>query len=223
LSAPRSPQGSPVICQAGGSARGRQFAAQWSETIITHVQGVAAMKAFRDDVRARAVEAGRDPNKIKVLFLIGPMLGETRAEAEDRRRERFETAEREVEFGLAALSRSSGIDFSQYDLDEPLPALKSNGHQSSTAMLEGKVLREVLRTQRNLECVPLTGTPADVAAEIDELMQEVGGDGFLICNSYFTRRYVTEVCDGLVPELQKRGLTRKHYEYEHFRDNLLAF
>ena len=223
LSSPRSPQGSPVICQAGGSARGRQFAAQWAETIITHAQGVDAMKAYREDVRARAVEAGRDPDKIKVLFLIGPMLGDTRESAQDRRRERSEEAEREVEFGLAAMSRSSGIDFSKFDLDEPLPALKSNGHQSSTAQLEGKVLREVLRTQRNLECVPLTGTPADVAAEMDELMQEIGGDGFLLCNSYFSRRYVTEVCDGLVPELQKRDLMRTHYEHEHFRDNLLAF
>jgi hypothetical protein len=51
----------------------------------------------------------------------------------------------------------------------------------------------------------------------------VGGDGFLLANSYFSRRYVTEICDGLVPELQKRGLTRTHYEHEHFRDNLLAF
>ncbi len=54
-------------------------------------------------------------------------------------------------------------------------------------------------------------------------MEEVGGDGFLIFNSYFDRRYVIEVCDGLVPELQRRGLTRKAYAHKHFRDNLLEF
>ena len=54
-------------------------------------------------------------------------------------------------------------------------------------------------------------------------MQEVGGDGFLIFNTYFDRRYVMEICDGLVPELQRRGLVRKAYAHKHLRDNLLEF
>lgn len=223
LSAPPSPQRSPVICQAGGSARGKQFAAQWAETIICAPRGIAAMKAYRDDVRARAVDAGRDPDKIKLLFLVSPIIDETMEGAQARRQARWDTAEREVEFGLAALSRSTGIDFSQFDLDEPIPHLESNGHQSSARQMEGQILRDVLRYHRSLECVPLTGTAASVAAEMDEVMQEVGGDGFLLVESYFSRRYVTEICDGLVPELQKRGLTRKKYEFENFRDNLMAF
>jgi hypothetical protein len=56
-----------------------------------------------------------------------------------------------------------------------------------------------------------------------DIMQEVGGDGFLLFNPHFDRRYVMEVCDGLVPVLQKRGLTRRAYEHAQFRDNLLAF
>ena len=62
-----------------------------------------------------------------------------------------------------------------------------------------------------------------VAGVMQELMEEVGGDGFLIFNSYFDRRYIVEVCDGLVPELQRRGLTRKAYAHKHLRDNLLEF
>ena len=58
-------------------------------------------------------------------------------------------------------------------------------------------------------------------ARVDE--EEVGGDGFLFFNSYFDRRYVIEVCDGLVPELQRRGLTREAYAHRHLRDNLLEF
>jgi len=54
-------------------------------------------------------------------------------------------------------------------------------------------------------------------------MQEVGGDGFLLFNSDFTRRYVMEICDGLVPALQRRRLTRADYPYQNFRDNLTAF
>ena len=223
LSAPPSPQRSPVICQAGGSARGKRFAAQWAETIICAPRGVEAMKAYRADVRQAAADAGRDPDTIKLLFLVSPIVDETQEAADARRQDRWDSAERETEFGLAALSRSSGIDFSRFDLDEPLPQLESNGHQSMVRQLEGKVLRDVLRYQRSLECVPLTGTADGVAAEMDELMQEVGGDGFLLVESYFSRRYVTEICDGLVPELQKRGLTRTKYEHARFRDNLLAF
>jgi hypothetical protein len=56
-----------------------------------------------------------------------------------------------------------------------------------------------------------------------EAMEEIGGDGFLLQNLYITRRYVSEICDGLIPELQRRGLTRTGYTNEHFRDNLKEF
>jgi FMN-dependent oxidoreductase (nitrilotriacetate monooxygenase family) len=223
LSSPPSPQRSPVICQAGGSGRGRRFAGQWAETIICAARGVDAMKTYREDVRTQAVHAGRDPDAVKVLFLISPIVDETMEAAKARRQERWDTAEREVDFGLAALSRSTGIDFSRFDLDEPIPHLDSNGHQSSARQMEGKILRDVLRHQRSLETIPLTGTADSVAAEMDEVMQEVGGDGFLLAESYHSRRYIAEICDGLVPELQKRRLTRTNYEFGQLRDNLLAF
>jgi alkanesulfonate monooxygenase SsuD/methylene tetrahydromethanopterin reductase-like flavin-dependent oxidoreductase (luciferase family) len=63
-----------VICQAGGSARGKQFAAEWAETILCAVRGVEAMKAYRDDVRRRAVAAGRDPDTVEVVLLISPIV-----------------------------------------------------------------------------------------------------------------------------------------------------
>src|SRR5882757_5769119 len=63
------PQGQPVIAQAGGSPRGRAFASKHADTIVAHTKGIAAMKAYRDDVRARMVAHGRDPNTCKVLFL----------------------------------------------------------------------------------------------------------------------------------------------------------
>jgi long-chain alkane monooxygenase len=223
LNAPRSPQGSPVICQAGGSGRGRQFAATWAETIIAQVSTPEKMKAFRDDVRARATSIGRDPDTIKVLFLASPILGDSREHAQERLAASRNLTDWTMQYQLASLSRLSGVDFSQFDLDEPLPEIKSNGHQHSTAGLQGKVLREVLEGQLRFGSDLFVGTPADVAAVMDEVMQEVGGDGFLMANSYFSRRYVMEVCDGLVPELQKRGLTRTAYEHEHFRDNLMAY
>jgi len=223
LSAPRSPQGSPVICQAGGSPRGRRFAAQWAETIIASADTPEQMKAYRDEVRAKAVEAGRNPDHVKVLFLASPIVADTHADAEARLAADLTLTEDRIQYGLAHFSRLTGIDFSQFHLDEPLPSLKSNGHQSMAAGFEGKVLRNLLTRAQRFGPDAFVGTPKEVAAVMDEFMQEVGGDGFLIVNSYFSRRYVMEICDGLVPELQRRGLTRTRYEHAHFRDNLLAF
>ncbi|PLZ00226.1 LLM class flavin-dependent oxidoreductase [Burkholderia sp. WAC0059] len=223
LGAPRSPQGRPVICQAGGSPRGRQFAAQWAETVIGTARSVASMKAFRDDIRARARAAGRDPERIKVLFLITPIVDESRENAEMRRRAQLEDAERHLDLHIASLSRLSGIDFSKFDLDEPLPELQSNGHQTLVAQYAGRTLREISGTGKMLSDVNLVGTAQDVAARLSEIVDEVGGDGFLLMDPDLTRRYVAEITDGLVPELQRLGVVRTQYEHEHFRDNLMAF
>ncbi|GAA4675771.1 NtaA/DmoA family FMN-dependent monooxygenase [Frondihabitans cladoniiphilus] len=224
LSAPRSPQGSPVICQAGGSPRGRKWASEHAETIIASASSPQKMKEYRDDVRARAAAAGRDPDSIKMLFLVSPVVDEDRETAVMRAKRQGAEMSANADFQLAALSRSSGIDFSKFDMDEVLGELVSNGHQSSVAGYTGKTVRQLVESN------PLTGdgdlfvgTADDVAGAMDETMQEVGGDGFLIVNSYFPRRYVTEICDGLVPELQKRGLTRKKYEFDTFRENLMAY
>ena len=225
LSAPPSPQRSPVICQAGGSGRGHRFAGTWAETVITSANDPADMKRQREAIRAHAADAGRDPDSVKVLFLVSPIVDETREMAEMRYAASLEIDQNEVEYQLASLSRQSGIDFSQFALDEPLPEkLESNGHQSMVAKWQGKVLGDIIRgNPLNAGSKMFVGTADDVAAYMDEVMQEVGGDGFLFVNSYFPRRYVTEICDGLVPELQKRGLTRTAYEHSHFRDNLMAF
>jgi long-chain alkane monooxygenase len=224
LSSPRSPQSSPVICQAGGSPAGKGFAAKWAETIIASQATPEKMKAFRDDVRASAVAAGRNPDDIKILFLASPIVDEFHDSAVARLEASRKPSEWDYEYHLASLSRQSGIDFAQFDLDEPLPELTSNGHQSVVAAWVGKTPRSIIQGA-NIGAASdlLVGTPAEVASQMEEVMDYVGGDGFLMVNSYFSRRYVTEICDGLVPELQKRGLTRTAYEHESFRDNLLAF
>ena len=104
------------------------------------------------------------------------------------------------------MSRLTGIDFSKFDLDQPLPAdLTTNGHQSALAKWIGKTPRSILQSYARKGGIDFTGTADHVAGMMQEIMEEVGGDGFLIFNSYFDRRYVIEVCDGLVPELQRRG------------------
>jgi FMN-dependent oxidoreductase (nitrilotriacetate monooxygenase family) len=225
LNAPRSPQGRVPIVQAGGSPRGQEFASRWADTIITEGGGsVASMKAYRDGVRKRAKEIGRNPDDIKVLFLAHPIVDTTMEAARERSRLEGVTAEKDVDMLLSSMSRLTGIDFSKFPLDEPLPStLTTNGHQSALVKWIGKTPRSIVTSWARKGGIDFTGTPDYVAGLMQDIMEEVGGDGFLIFNSYFDRRYVMEVCDGLVPELQRRGLTRKAYAHKHFRDNLLEF
>jgi FMN-dependent oxidoreductase (nitrilotriacetate monooxygenase family) len=223
LNAPRSPQGRVPICQAGGSPRGKKFAARWADTIITEGTSVAGMKAYREEVRRSALEIGRNPDDIKVLFLAHPIVDVTREAAHERKRLEQELALEHIDMQLSGMSRITGIDFSKFDLDEPLPELTTNGHQSSLAKWIGKTPRELALTQSTKQGIDYTGTADHVAGLMQDVMEEVGGDGYLLFNGPFDRRYVMEVCDGLVPELQRRGVTRKGYPHKHFRDNLMEF
>ena len=225
LNAPRSPQGRVPICQAGGSPRGQAFASRWADTIITDGGGsIEAMKAYREEVRQRAVALGRDPDGIKVLFLAYPIVDTTMEAARERRLLERQAAEEHMDMQLSGMSRLTGIDFSKFDLDTPLPeSLTTNGHQSSLAKWIGKTPRSIVQSYASKAGIDFTGTPDHVAGMMQDIMEEVGGDGFLLFNGYFDRRYIMEVCDGLVPELQRRGLTRKAYAHKTLRENLLEF
>jgi FMN-dependent oxidoreductase (nitrilotriacetate monooxygenase family) len=223
LNAPRSPQGRVPICQAGGSPRGQAFAARWADTIITNAITVEAMKSFRAEVRRLAAGYGRDPDSIKVLYLTYPIVDVTEEAARERRRLLAEEDGRHLDLNLSGLSRLTNIDFAQFGLDEPLPeGLTTNGHQSSLTNWIGKTPR-ALATGSRRQGFEVVGTADSVASQMQDIIQETGGDGFLIFNTYFDRRYVMEICDGLVPELQRRGLTRTAYAHKLLRDNLLEF
>jgi FMN-dependent oxidoreductase (nitrilotriacetate monooxygenase family) len=223
------PQGQPVIAQAGGSPRGRQFAAQYADTIVAHTKGVAGMKAYRDDVRARMVALKRDPDSCKVLFLVAPIIGETEAEAQEKKRLREARAQAQIPQRLAHLGKVTNIDFGRFDLDQPLPNdVTTNGHQQTLDEFRrkyvGKTLREAMMDHNTTALsVDLVGTPDSLAAQMGEIMEEVGGDGFLFSLPNVNRRTLAEVEDGLVPALQARGLVRTAYTHRHFRDNLLEF
>lgn len=222
-------QGQPVIAQAGGSPRGRRFAAAHSDTIVVNARGVDAMRAYRNDVHKHMRAAGRNPSDCKVLFLINPILGETTAEAEERRKHRAALSGKNIEERLAHLGKVTNIDFGQYDLDKPLPDdVSTNGHQQNLEqfrdMAKGRSIRETMASFRAVDLsIDLCGTPDAVAARMGEAMEDVGGDGFLFSMPNVNRRTMAEIEDGLVPALQDRGLVRKAYEHKQFRDNLLAY
>ena len=221
-------QSRPVIAQAGGSPRGRRFAAQHADTIVAGSKGPDAMRAYRNDIRTHAAAAGRNPDDIKLLFLVAPIIGETKEEAALKKARRADWAVRRLSERLAHFSKITNIDFGALDLDAPVGELTTNGHQASLAEFlrkaAGRTLRETMSDyDSTVGSVELVGTPDTVADQMADIMAAVGGDGFLFSLPDVSRRVIAEITDGLIPALQRRGLTRQTYEHPHLRNNLLAF
>jgi FMN-dependent oxidoreductase (nitrilotriacetate monooxygenase family) len=221
-----SPQIRPVYVQAGGSGRGRQFAAEHAEAVVCMSKGIPAMKAFRDDVRQRMIDVGRDPDSCKVLFVIDPIIAETQEEAaiKDELRRQDQAGVGGI-LELSSMASNTGLDFKALDWDTPISELKTDGHQSLLEQMAqtGPTLREAMK-HLNFKSFEVSGTPDSIAGQLDEVMQEIGGDGFLISSREVTRLRIAEVADGLAPALKRRGLMREDYvPGGTFRDNLFAF
>lgn len=223
------PQGRPVIVQAGGSPKGRDFAAKHADSIITLADGLEGMKEYRDDIRVRAGKHGRNPDDVKVLFLVIPTLAETK-EAAYAKRDELSKSTAFVDQTLSLISAITDIDFSKYDMDQPLPHLTTNGEQGSLDKFQqpgsGKTLRQLVYESAEFESsIELCGTPDSVADDMGRIIDEVGGDGFLITmhNQAVSRRNVIEVTEGLVPALKRRGRVRTAYTGRTLRENLRAF
>jgi long-chain alkane monooxygenase len=221
------PQRQPVLVQAGVSPRGQRFSATHADSVIATGSDYAAKKQLRTSIRRHATEAGRDPDSVKVLFLAEPILGETDTEARAKAARMRDEGNRALDFALSSLSSITMIDFSQFDPDQPLPQdLTTNGHQGQLhdVVSSGKTLRQwVTGASWGAEDAGFVGSPETVADQMESVCAEIGGDGFLITTATPTRRYVSEIVDGLVPELQRRGMVRTSYEHQCLRDNLLAY
>jgi alkanesulfonate monooxygenase SsuD/methylene tetrahydromethanopterin reductase-like flavin-dependent oxidoreductase (luciferase family) len=187
------------------------------------------MKAYRDDVRAHAVRSDVDPHDIKVLFPIYPFLGDTEHEARAKH-QRLVNSPKLTEMALFGISSITDIDFSKFELDAPLSRLTTNGEQGSLDKFcqwgSGKTLRTLASERFGAPGdINLIGTPSEVADRMGEVMRDAGGDGFLISTPFqrTSRRYITELTEGLVPALQARGLTRTRYTRATLRETLTEF
>jgi alkanesulfonate monooxygenase SsuD/methylene tetrahydromethanopterin reductase-like flavin-dependent oxidoreductase (luciferase family) len=212
-----------VLIQAGTSPQGQTFAAKHMDAVLCAVSTIEEMKAFRTDLRTRVAAAGRDPDCCKIFYVIMPTVGESQAEAEERVERRQAQRAAMPELALAMMGSLTDIDFSGFDLDAPVGELATNGQQGTFErfLKQGRTLREIACNYR-YAYEDFVGTPETVAAQMVEVIEEVGGDGFVFTGN-LTRRYVAEVTDGIAPALQKLGMVRTAYAHEHFRDNLLAF
>ncbi|WP_229746176.1 NtaA/DmoA family FMN-dependent monooxygenase [Rhodococcoides trifolii] len=220
-----SPQGKPVLCQAGASPAGIELAARVSDLVVAAPKGRAAMREYRNKIRARAADFGRDPDDIKVLYMVTPILGESEDDAKRNAERYYEPTDAAIARRLIMLS--GDIDFSQLDVDKPIPDDLTT--EASTSILEnlrtwanGRTIRETIAEERT-ESLRLLGTPETVADEMQSVMDDVGGDGFLFFGGgggVLNRRYVDDVCDGLLPELRRRGLAGTGYRGTNLREHL---
>jgi len=151
------------------------------------------------------------------------------ADAQERKKRRAAIAMECIEERFAHFGKVTNIDLGSLDLDKlQHDDVTTNGHQQNLEqyrmMAKGRSIRETMASFNAVDLsVELCGTPDAVAARMGEVMQEVGGDGFLFSMPNVNRRTIAEIEDGLVPALQDRGLMRTAYEHKHFRDNLLAY
>ncbi|GAB7192825.1 LLM class flavin-dependent oxidoreductase [Kineococcus sp. NUM-3379] len=229
LTVPRSPQGRPVLVQAGSSEDGRDFAAHSAEAVFTAWQTLEEAQAFYADVKGRVAAAGRNPDHVKILPGIVPVLGSTEAEA--RRLER-ELEELLVwDHGLAQLSGILTVPLSAEDLDRPLASLdlpaesEINGNKSRFTLVtdlgrrEGLTVRQVIaRLGGGRGHRTFTGTPEQVADTLEEWFRAGAADGFNVMAPLLPS-VLEAFVDQVVPVLQDRGLFRREYSGTTLREH----
>ncbi|WP_317188950.1 LLM class flavin-dependent oxidoreductase [Mycobacterium avium] len=220
LSVPRTPQGRPVIIQAGTSPRGRRFAARWADLVFVIAPNRFALKAIYDDVKTKVVEAGRDPDAVRVIEAIIPIVGETEAEARDK--EQFLVSLVDPRAGLSTLSSHFDVDFSRFDLDAPVESVLSQIESVGGArglfelvvestQTSGGTLADLGAAYGWVLVERFTGTAEQIAAAIADYFTEPITDGFAISPAVLPATY-EEFVDQVVPILQDKGVFHTRYE-----------
>ncbi|MFE1229213.1 LLM class flavin-dependent oxidoreductase [Streptomyces sp. NPDC058745] len=228
LNVPRSPQGHPLLVQAGSSEDGKAFAARWAEAVFTAQQTLEEAQAFYGDLKKRAVAHGRDPQGIKILPGIVPVIGDSEAEAEELDRELDRLIS--PEFAKRQLARLFRIAPDALDLDGPLPDdLPSEdeieGAKSRYTLIVELARREKLTVRQLIGRLgggrghrTFTGTPVQVADAIEEWFDGDAADGFNIMPPVLPTGLEAFV-DKVVPILQERGRFRTEYTGGTLRDH----
>lgn len=221
----RSPQVRPVVFQAGASEPGRELAARTADVVFTLQSDIASSKAFRDDIRARAERFGRDPEKIKILVGMTPIVGETDQQARDLAAEMMSLIPDDL--ALSNLKPlAGGVDFREFDLNAPVPELPESNAGKSHRQAIMDISRDnnlsVLETARYFaegSYFKMIGSPASIADTMQEWLEADACDGFLAVPTHFPTG-VEAFTGQVVPELQRRGIFRTEYTGTHLRDHL---
>ena len=228
LTVPRSPQGRPVLLQAGSSGRGRDFAARWAELIFTGDPDVDIARSHYKDQKERIAELGRDPQSVKMLPMAYTVVGESKAHAEERE-QLFLHDLVDPTASLALLSELMNYDFSSMRLDDPI----TDELIASVSGIRGLV--QNLRQHIGGDSITLAdlaghratllqgprfvGTGREVADQMEEWFDGDACDGFVIAATHVPGAY-EDVVRLVVPELQRRGVFRDRYTGTTLREHL---
>ena len=223
----RSPQGRPVLVQAGSSQAGKDLAAGVAEAVFTAQRTLADGQAFYEDLKGRAARAGRDPDGVKILPGISPFIGSTEAEAKAVERELLDLVQ--TDYALAQLSRMLDREIGEEMLDQKLPELPGedavNGAKSRFSLVVDMARAEDLTVRQIIGRLAggrghrtIVGTPEQVADDLQLWFENGAADGFNYMPPAIPDQLEVFV-DTVVPILQERGIFRREYEGTTLREH----
>ena len=230
LDAPSTPQGHPVIVQAGSSEAGKELAAKTAEVIFTAWQTLEDAQAFYKDVKGRLAKYGRNPEDLKILPGAFIVVAETEEEAIAKHQQLNNYITPEV--GLAYLSGFTGVDLSEHDFEGAIPDF--NGQQIDgtnpnirarivKGIVEAKGLTTLRELYNNIAGArghrEIIGTPTQVADQLQEWFENEAADGFNIMAPTFPQGF-NDIVELVIPELQRRGIFKTEYAGTTLRENL---
>lgn len=219
-----SPQRTPLLYQAGASGPGKAFAARHAECVFVAAQTKPQLKAYVDDIRARAAAAGRDPSKIYIYTLITIITDETEAKAQAK----LKDYESYVSYdgSLVFMSGWSGIDFGRYKPTDPVERVETNAIHSAVENLTGKGAKWTIEELARFGGIgglgpTFTGSPDRIADTLQDWVEETGVDGFNIAYAV-TPGSFEDIVGYIVPELQRRGVYPTAYRPGTLREKLFG-
>lgn len=229
LNLPRSPQGHPVLVQAGGSADGRELAARHAEAVFSASQSFEESLLYGRELKARAEVLGRGADAVLVLAGLTTIIGATEAQARQRRDELVDLIP--WDYSLTRLAGTLGITPDRLKLDAPLPeglSLPANGNGNHTffhatlalARRRNLTVRELIRELGGGGGHRvIVGTPEQIADDIEHWFRHGAADGFNLMPDVLPHG-LQDFVDGVVPILQRRGIFRTEYEGATLREHL---
>ncbi len=227
LTVPRTPQGRPVILQAGSSGRGREFASRWADLIFTGDPGLEVARSHYADQKQRIAESGRDPASVRICPMAYAVIGESEAHAKEREA-MFLHDLVDPMASLTLLSELMNYDFAQHDLDdvvtdeliESVSGIRGLVQNLRTHIGGTVTVRDLAGHRATLLQGPrFVGTGAQVADQMEEWFHGGACDGFVLAATHSPGSY-EDFVRMVVPELQHRGLFRTRYSGSTLRDHL---
>jgi N-acetyl-S-(2-succino)cysteine monooxygenase len=228
LNLPRPPQGHPIICQAGASETGWEFAARTADVMYGKAISLSEAQRFYTEVKSRMAKYGRTPDQLKILPGLVAVVGRTEKEAREKFRAVQDCLTEKEGRGLLA-QRLPGFDFSSLPMDEPLPHSPEIEQAARIGRFfldrDGRRLtvRELIDyVSAGIGHFTLIGPPGQIADTLVTWINENGADGFNLMPHYLPGG-LEDFVDLVVPELQERGVFRTQYEGSTLRENMGLF